>query len=189
CFFIDGDGVFCDGDFVCALLARAALAKSPGATILYDPRSSRAVPDLVVAEGGRSGLSRVGHAFFKQRMREEVPVFGGEVSGHYYFRDFWNADSGTIPALMMLELLSLDGRTLAELMEEFRSKYFISGEINSEVDDQAAKLQLIRERYGDGRITELDGVSVDYDDWQFNFRPSHTDPLLRLNLESLVSRE
>ena len=106
CFFIDGNGEFCDGDFVCALLARAALAKNPGATILYDPRSSRAVPDLVAADGGRSDLSRVGHAFFKQRMREEGAVFGGEVSGHYYFRDFWNADSGTIPALLMLELLS-----------------------------------------------------------------------------------
>ena len=122
CFFIDGSGEFCDGDFICALLARAALAKNPGATILYDPRSSRAVPDLVAAEGGRSDLSRVGHAFFKARMREEGAVFGGEVSGHYYFRDFWNADSGTIPALLMLELLSLDGRTLGELMDEFRSQ-------------------------------------------------------------------
>jgi phosphomannomutase len=122
-------------------------------------------------------------------MREESAAFGGEVSGHYYFRDFWNADSGTIPALLMLELLSLDGRTLAELMDEFRSKYFISGEINSEVDDQGAKLQLIRERYSDGRITELDGVSVDYDEWHFNVRPSNTEPLLRLNLESLISRQ
>jgi phosphomannomutase len=190
CFFIDSTGEFCDGDFICALLARSALGKNPpGTTILYDPRSSRAVPDLVAAEGGRSDLSRVGHAFFKARMREEDAAFGGEVSGHYYFRDFWNADSGSIPALLMLELLSLDGRTLAELMEEFRSRYFISGEINSAVDDQAAKLELIRERYGDGRITELDGVSVDYDEWHFNVRPSNTEPLLRLNLESLVSHE
>jgi phosphomannomutase len=189
CFFIDGSGEFCDGDFICALLARSILAKSPGAMILYDPRSSRAVPDLVAADGGRSGLSRVGHAFFKARMREEEAAFGGEVSGHYYFRDFWNADSGTIPALLMLELLSKDGRTIGELMEEFRAKYFISGEINSEVADQAAKLDEIRERYGDGEISELDGVSVDYEDWHFNVRPSNTEPLLRLNLESLVSRE
>ncbi len=189
CFFIDGSGEFCDGDFICALLARSVLAKNPGATILYDPRSSRAVPDLVAAEGGRSGLSRVGHAFFKARMREEDAAFGGEVSGHYYFRDFWNADSGTIPALLMLELISEDGRTIGELMAEFRSKYFISGEINSEVDDQAAKLDLIRERYADGEIAELDGVSVDYPEWHFNVRPSNTEPLLRLNLESLVSRE
>ncbi len=189
CFFIDGSGEFCDGDFICALLARSILAKNPGATILYDPRSSRAVPDLVAAEGGRSDLSRVGHAFFKARMREEDAAFGGEVSGHYYFRDFWNADSGTIPALLMLELLSRDGRTIGELMEEFRSRYFISGEINSEVADQAGKLDEIRERYADGEISELDGVSVDYPEWHFNVRPSNTEPLLRLNLESLTSRE
>jgi phosphomannomutase len=189
CFFIDGEGVFCDGDFVCALLARAALAKEPGATILYDPRSSRAVPDLVAAEGGRSDLSRVGHAFFKQRMREEGAVFGGEVSGHYYFRDFWCADSGTVPALLMLELLSVDGRPLAELMAEFRSRYFISGEINSEVADQEAKMEEIAARHSDAEITRLDGISVDYPDWHFNVRPSNTEPLLRLNLESLVSRQ
>jgi phosphomannomutase len=188
CFFIDGSGAFCDGDFICALLARAALEKNPGATILYDPRSSRAVPDLVAAEGGRSELSRVGHAFFKIRMREEGAVFGGEVSGHYYFRDFWCADSGTIPALLVLELLSKDGRSLAELMAEFRSRYFISGEINSEVEDQEAKMEEIAARYSDGEITTLDGVSIDYPDWHFNVRPSNTEPLLRLNLESLVSR-
>jgi phosphomannomutase len=189
CFFIDASGEFCDGDFVCALLARSVLRKNPGATILYDPRSSRAVPDLVAAEGGRSDLSRVGHAFFKARMRETNAAFGGEVSGHYYFRDFWNADSGTIPALLMLELLSLDGRGLGELMEEFRSRYFISGEINTEVADPAAKLEEIAERYSDGEITRLDGISVNYPDWHFNVRPSNTEPLLRLNLESLVSHE
>jgi phosphomannomutase len=189
CFFIDGDGEFCDGDFVCALLARAALVKNPGATILYDPRSSRAVPDLVAAEGGRADLSRVGHAFFKIRMREEGAIFGGEVSGHYYFRDFWCADSGTIPALLMLEQLSVEGRSLSELMAEFRSRYFISGEINSEVGDPEAKMAEIAERYADGEQTQLDGISVDYQDWHFNVRPSNTEPLLRLNLESLVSRE
>jgi phosphomannomutase len=189
CFFIDAGGEFCDGDFVCALLARSVLKVHPGATILYDPRSSRAVPDLVAAEGGRSELSRVGHAFFKARMRETDAAFGGEVSGHYYFRDFWNADSGTIPALLMLELLSLDGRGLAELISEFRSRYFISGEINSEVDDQPGKMEEIAERYADGELTRLDGISVDYPEWHFNVRPSNTEPLLRLNLESLDSRE
>jgi phosphomannomutase len=189
CFFIDASGEFCDGDFICALLARAALRKNPGATILYDPRSSRAVPDLVAAEGGRSDLSRVGHAFFKARMREEGAVFGGEVSGHYYFRDFWNADSGTIPALLMLELLSVEGRSLGELMDEFRSKYFISGEINSEVADPAGKMEQIAALFSDGEITRLDGISIDYPDWHFNVRPSNTEPLLRLNLESLTSRE
>jgi phosphomannomutase len=189
CFFIDGEGTFCEGDFVCALLARAALVKEPGATILYDPRSSRAVPDTVAAAGGKSDLSRVGHAFFKVRMRETGAIFGGEVSGHYYFRHFYCADSGTIPALLMLELISREGRSLHELMAEFRSRYFISGEINSEVADQRAKMEEIAERYSDGEITRLDGISVDYPDWHFNLRPSNTEPLLRLNLESLVSRE
>ena len=189
CFFIDGDGTFCDGDFICALLARSALGAHPGATILYDPRSSRAVPDLVAAEGGRSNLSRVGHAFFKQRMREEGAAFGGEVSGHYYFRDFWCADSGTIPALLILELLSAEGRSLGELMAEFRSRYFISGEINSEVADQEAKMEEIATRWSDGEQNRLDGISIDYPEWHFNVRPSNTEPLLRLNLESLVSRE
>jgi phosphomannomutase len=190
CFFIDGNAEFCDGDFVCALLARSVLAKNPGATVLYDPRSSRAVPDTIAAEGGLAELSRVGHAFFKARMRETRAAFGGEVSGHYYFRDFWNADSGTIPALLMLELLSVDGRSLAELIAGFRSKYFISGEINSEVGDPEAKMAEIEERYREGaEVTHLDGVSIDYPDWHFNVRPSNTEPLLRLNLESLVSRE
>jgi phosphomannomutase len=189
CFFIDADGAFCDGDFVCALLARLELAKDPGGTILYDPRSSRAVPDSIAAEGGKSDLSRVGHAFFKVRMRETGAVFGGEVSGHYYFRDFYCADSGTIPALLMLELISGEGKSLSELMAEFRSKYFISGEINSTVDDQDGKMREIEERYSDGKVSHIDGVSVDYPDWHFNVRPSNTEPLLRLNLESLVSRE
>jgi len=188
CFFIDGSGEFCDGDFINALLARAALEREPGGMILYDPRSSRAVPDTVAAAGGRSELSRVGHAFFKLRMREEKAVFGGEVSGHYYFRDFWCADSGTLPALLMLEQLSVQGRSLGELMEEFRSRYFISGEINSEVADAAQKMAEIAERYSDAEITHLDGVSIDYPEWHFNVRPSNTEPLLRLNLESLVSR-
>ncbi len=189
CFFIDSEASFCDGDFICALLARAALEKHPGATILYDPRSSRAVPDTVAAAGGESDLSRVGHAFFKVRMRETDAVFGGEVSGHYYFQDFFCADSGTLPALLILELISRDGRSLAELMAEFRSKYFISGEINSEVDDQDAKMEEIAGRYSDGEITRLDGVSIDYPDWHFNVRASNTEPLLRLNLESLISPE
>ena len=189
CFFIDGNGKFCDGDFICALLARSALAVEPGATILYDPRSSRAVPDVVAAAGGRTDLSRVGHAFFKKRMREEDAAFGGEVSGHYYFRDFYCADSGSIPALRILELISREGRSLAQLMEEFHAEYFISGEINSEVDDQAAKMAEIEALHPDAEITHLDGVSIDYPDWHFNVRPSNTEPLLRLNLESLVSRE
>jgi phosphomannomutase len=122
-------------------------------------------------------------------MRDEGAIFGGEVSGHYYFRDFYCADSGTIPALLILELLSVEGRSLGELVRAFRERYFISGEINSEVADQDAKMSEIAERYADGEIHRLDGVSVDYDDWHFNVRPSNTEPLLRLNLESVRSPE
>src|SRR4051795_4167411 len=189
CFFIDDEGNFVDGDFLTALLAESLLRKEPGATVLYDVRASRAVPDIVGSHGGTALRNRVGHAFFKTRMHQEGAAFGGEVSGHYYFRDFHNADSGTLPALLVLELLSQKGKKMSELMADFRSKYFISGEINSEVDDQQAKIDEIKEKYSDGEITELDGVSVDYDDWHLNVRPSNTEPLLRLNLESLVSRE
>ena len=189
CFFIDETGAFVDGDFLCALLAEAVLAKEPGAAILYDVRASRAVRDRVEAAGGTAHVNRVGHAFFKTRMRDEGAAFGGEVSGHYYFRDFYNADSGTLPALLVLELLSSRGQTMGELLEPLRSNYFISGEINSEVGDQDAKMNEIAERYSDGEVSWLDGVSVDYDDWHFNVRPSNTEPLLRLNLESLRSAE
>ena len=188
CFFIDGAGEFVDGDFLCALLARSVLEARPGADILYDVRASRAVPDTVRAAGGRPLVNRVGHAFFKRRMREEGGAFGGEVSGHYYFADFYDADSGTLPALLILELLGKSGRTLRELLEPYRSRYFISGEINSEVDDPAGRMAALRARYADAEISELDGISIDYDDWHFNVRPSNTEPLLRLCLESLVSR-
>ncbi len=189
CFFIDDRGEFVDGDFLTALLAQSILEREPGATILYDVRASRAVADVVAAAGGTARVNRVGHAFFKTRMRDEGAAFGGEVSGHYYFRDFYCADSGVLPALLILELLSKGDRTLAELLADLRSKYFISGEINSEVGDQDAKMREIADRYGDGEVSWLDGVSVDYDDWHFNVRPSNTEPLLRLNLESLVSPE
>jgi len=189
CFFIDGGGEFVDGDFLTALLAQSILERDPGATILYDVRASRAVRDVVEQAGGTARVNRVGHAFFKTRMRDEGAAFGGEVSGHYYFRDFYCADSGTLPALLILELLSKKGRTLADLLAPLRERYFISGEINSEVADQDAKMREIAERYGDGEVSRLDGVSVDYDDWHFNVRPSNTEPLLRLNLESLASRE
>jgi phosphomannomutase len=188
CFFIDDTGSFVDGDFLTALLAGSLLEKHPGSTILYDVRASRAVADTVAAQGGRSLMNRVGHAFFKTRMREEDAVFGGEVSGHYYFRDFYCADSGTIPALLILELLSLRGESMSGLLEPYRSRYFISGEINSEVADQQRKLEELASRYADGRQYRLDGLSVEYDDWHFNVRPSNTEPLLRLNLESLLSR-
>jgi phosphomannomutase len=191
CFFIDDTGTFVDGDFLTAILGEHLIACREGGpySILYDVRASRAVPDTVERAGGQAFRNRVGHAFFKTRMRDEGALFGGEVSGHYYFHDFFNADSGTLPALLMLEKLSVEGRRLSELVGDYRAKYFISGEINSEVSDQQAKMAEIEERWSDGRIDHLDGVSVDYDDWHFNVRPSNTEPLLRLNLESLVSVE
>ena len=189
CFFIDDGGEFVAGDFLTALLAEALLRKEPGAMVLYDVRASRAVRDVVERGGGTAQVNRVGHAFFKTRMRETGAAFGGEVSGHYYFRDFYCADSGTIPALLILELLSVEGKRLTELLEPLRSRYFISGEINSEVEDQQAKMEELVERYAGGEVSRLDGISVDYDDWHFNVRPSNTEPLLRLNLESVVSPE
>jgi phosphomannomutase len=189
CFFIDDTGQFVAGDFLTALLAQSIVRKEPGAMILYDVRASRAVRDLVEQAGGRAEVNRVGHAFFKARMRETGAAFGGEVSGHYYFRDFYCADSGTIPALLILELLSVEGRRMSELLAPLRERYFISGEINSEVQDQQAKMRELAERHDDGDVSWLDGVSVDYRDWHFNVRPSNTEPLLRLNLESLVSPE
>jgi phosphomannomutase len=189
CFFIDDEGAFVDGDFLTALLAESLLRKSPGEAVLYDVRASRAVADTVTEAGGTPYPNRVGHAFFKTRMRDEGAMFGGEVSGHYYFRDFYCADSGTIPALLILELLSVDEAKLSELLAPYRSNYFISGEVNSTVDDAPAKIAEIESRFADAKIGHLDGVSVDYDDWHFNVRSSNTEPLLRLCLESLVSRE
>ncbi len=192
CFFIDDMGAFVDGDFLTALLAESILGKNPGPptpTILYDVRASRAVADLTERGGGRALMNRVGHAFFKTRMREEQASFGGEVSGHYYFHDFYCADSGTIPALLILELLSRSGARLSEMLEPLRSRYFISGEINSEVSDPAAKIEELASLYQDGRQYRMDGISVEYEDWHFNVRASNTEPLLRLCLESLRSHE
>ena len=184
CFFVDDPGQFVPGDFVTALLGESFVRKFPGSKIVYDVRASRAVRDRVEAAGGTPLMNRVGHAFIKKRMRDEDAVFGGEVSGHFYFRDNWYADNGMIPALLVLELLGREGRKLSELLAPLRSRYFITGEINSKVADVAGALRRIEERYGDGEITKMDGVSVDYPDWHFNVRPSNTEPLLRLNLEA-----
>jgi len=182
CFFIDEAGGFVPGDFVTALLAEALLRTHPGASILYDLRASRAVPDTIRANGGTPLINRVGHAFFKQRMRREPVLFGGEVSGHYYFAENYNADSGFIPALLMLQLLAENKATMTELLEPLRSRYFISGEINSTVEDADATIARIRDKFRDGEVTTLDGVSVDYEHWHFNVRASNTEPLVRLNL-------
>jgi len=192
CFFIDGAGDFISGDFITALLAEAFLMKHPGSTVIYDLRASYAVRDVVARYGGMSLMNRVGHAFFKARMRETNAIFGGEVTGHYYFRDNFYADNGFIPALLMLELMSKKGQSLHELVEPLSAKYFISGEINtklSSMDAVPAKLDQIAAKYNDARQYKLDGLSVEYPDWHFNVRPSNTEPLLRLNLESTLSNE
>jgi phosphomannomutase len=186
CFFVDDGGEFVPGDFVTALFAESMLEKEPGGTIIYDVRASWAVRDVVERAGGKALPNRVGHAFIKQRMREVDAVFAGEVSGHYYFRDFSQADSGTIPALLMLELVSKKGKRLSEILRPFRERYFLTGEINTRVDDVALKLQELKEHFaGEGEISHLDGISITANDWHLNVRPSNTEPLLRLNLEAL----
>jgi phosphomannomutase len=186
CFFVDDTGEFVPGDFVTALLAELMLEKEPGAKIIYDVRASWAVPHTIERAGGVPLINRVGHAFIKHRMRQEDAAFGGEVSGHYYFRDFSQADSGVVPFLLMLELVSKRGEKLSEILRPYRERYFITGELNTPVPDVALKLQELKERFGsEGEVSHLDGVSITADDWHFNVRPSNTEPLLRLNLEAL----
>jgi phosphomannomutase len=185
CFFVDDSGEFVAGDFATALFAEAVLEKESGAKIIYDVRASWAVPETIERAGGVPLINRVGHAFIKLRMREESAAFGGEVSGHYYFRDFSQADSGVIPFLLMLQLVSKKGRKLSEILRPFRERYFITGELNTPVADVALKLQELKERFGpEGRVSHLDGISIDADGWHMNVRPSNTEPLLRLNLEA-----
>jgi phosphomannomutase len=189
CFFLDGTGEFIAGDFITALLAEAFLIKSPGDTIIYDVRASYAVKDIVKKYGGKALMNRVGHAFIKRRMREENAIFGGEVTGHYYFRDNFYADNGFIPALMILDLMSKKGRSLRDLLQPLRERYFISGEINTKVanmDVAGKKIEELKRVYAKGNPYDLDGVSAEFDDWHFNVRQSNTEPLLRLNLEGLT---
>jgi phosphomannomutase len=185
CFFVDDTGEFVPGDFVTALLAESVLEKEPGAKVIYDLRASWAVPETVERAGGVPLVNRVGHAFIKHRMRKEDAAFAGEVSGHYYFRDFSQADSGVVPFLLMLELVSRKGRKLSEILRAYRERYFITGELNTPVSDVPLKLQELKERFGpEGEVSHLDGISVDAADWHMNVRPSNTEPLLRLNLEA-----
>jgi phosphomannomutase len=185
CFFVDDTGEFVPGDFVTALLAELILEKHPGEKVIYDVRASWAVPETIKRAGGVPIVNRVGHAFIKHRMRQENAVFAGEVSGHYYFRDFSQADSGVIPFLLMLELVSRRGKRLSEILRPYRERYFITGELNTPVPDIAVKLQELKERFGpEGTVSHLDGISVDATDWHMNVRPSNTEPLLRLNLEA-----
>jgi phosphomannomutase len=188
-FAVDDRGEFISGDFLTAIMGQYMLEKYPGAKIIYDVRASWAVPDLIAARGGTPLMERVGHAFIKRRMAAEDAVYAGEVTGHYYFKDFFYADSGIIPALLLMELLAKRGARMSDLLKELEAKYFISGEINSKVSDVQARLAELAARYADGKIERMDGVSVSYDSWHFNVRGSNTEPLIRLNLESVASPE
>ena len=192
CFFVDEDGEFVAGDFITALLAEAFLRKAPASKIVYDVRASYAVKHIVAEHGGTALMNRVGHSFFKKRMRQENAIFGGEVTGHYYFRENFFADNGFIPTLLLLELMSKRGQTLRELLAPLRQKYFISGEINTEMPDATAvttTIDQLAEHYHDGHVYRIDGVSVEYNSWHFNVRPSNTEPLIRLNLEATTDVE
>lgn len=184
-FAIDDRGHFVPGDFLTALMAQYLSEGEPGATIIYDVRCSWAVRDLVEAAGGTALQERVGHSFLKPRLLREGGVYAGELSGHHYFRDFFGADSGIVPSLILMQMLSERGQTMSQMLSRLESRYFLSGEINSRVDDPEAKIEEIAARYGDGRVERVDGVSVSFSDWHFNVRASNTEPLLRLNLEAL----
>jgi phosphomannomutase len=184
-FTIDDRGQFVSGDFLTAIMAQYYLGKYPGAKIIYDVRASWAVPDLIRQAGGTPLMERVGHAFIKQRMAKEGAVFAGEVTGHYYFVDFFCADSGILPSLVIMEMLCKKDASLSDLLQPLEAKYFISGEINTRISaDPKAKMNELADIYHDGDSHWLDGISVTYDDWHFNVRPSNTEPLLRLNLEA-----
>lgn len=188
-FVIDDRGEFVSGDFLTAILGGYYLEKYPGAKIIYDVRASWAVPDLIRQAGGIPLMERVGHAFIKRRMADEDAAFAGEVTGHYYFRDFYYADSGILPSLAVLELLSKRGMKMSEVLAPLEAKYFISGEINTRVKDAQACMEALAERYADGEVSWFDGISVSYPSWHFNVRPSNTEPLLRLNLEAKTREE
>lgn len=184
CFFFDEKGNFIEGYYIVGLLAKSLLKKFPGEKIVHDPRLVWNTFKEVEDAGGEAIESVSGHAFIKQKMREVNAIYGGEMSAHHYFRDNYYSDSGLIPFLLILELLTLENKKLSELVDEMISNFPCSGEINSRIDDPKAKLVELKEKYSDGKISEVDGVSVEYDNWRFNVRMSNTEPLLRLNVEA-----
>jgi len=185
-FCIDSTGRFVSGDFLTAIMAEYFLEKNPGAAIVYDIRASHAVPNIIEKAGGKAFYNRVGHAFIKKRMMEENAVFGGEVTGHYYFKDYFMCDSGLAPVMYLLDLLSQKEENLAEIVDEMEEIYFISGEINTKGVDKDKVFKLIEEKYGPtaNEIIRVDGLTMEYDNWHFNVRASNTEPLVRLNLEA-----
>ena len=189
CFFFDEKGNFIEGYYIVGLLAKSILRTNPGAKIVHDPRLTWNTLEVVNKAGGNAVVSKSGHAFIKQKMREVNSVYGGEMSAHHYFRDNNYSDSGLIPFLLTLQLMSEDGKQLSELVGEMVSSFPCSGEINSTINNPAGKIEELRNIYADGEVDELDGLSVDYSDWRFNVRMSNTEPLIRLNVESKKNQE
>jgi phosphomannomutase len=183
CFFVDEHAEGLSGSLITALVAIGMLERYPGAKIIYNLIVSRVVPEVVREHGGIPIRTRVGHSFIKEVMAAEGAVFGGEHSGHYYFRDHYNADSGLVAAMVVMDQVSKSGRSLSELVAPLR-RYADSGEINSDLPDPAAAVGALAAAFADGRQDRLDGLTVEYDDWWFNVRPSNTEPLLRLNVEA-----
>lgn len=183
CMFFQSDGTRIGSDLITVLLAGAELRRQPGSSIVYDLRSSHIVREEILRLGGRPLRERVGHAFLKERMRRENALFGGELSGHFYFRDHYYADSGLLAFVKLLDLLGTEKRRVEDLLTPLR-RTVATGEVNFRVADKAALLRRIRTEFSDGRIDELDGITVEYEDWWFNVRASNTEPLLRLNVEA-----
>ncbi|MDQ7817682.1 MAG: phosphomannomutase/phosphoglucomutase [Melioribacteraceae bacterium] len=184
CFFFDEQGNFIEGYYIVGLLAKSILKTNPGEKIVHDPRLTWNTIEVVNKAGGEAVVSKSGHAFIKQKMREVNSIYGGEMSAHHYFRDNFYSDSGLIPFLLILQLMSDENAKLSELVGEMIKAYPCSGEINSTVTNAAEKIEIIKEKYKDGMIDELDGLSVEYPEWRFNIRMSNTEPLVRLNVES-----
>jgi phosphomannomutase len=190
CFFFDETGDFVDGQYVVALLARAALGLEPGATIVLDPRVTWASTEAVTTAGGNPVLSKTGHAFVKAKMRETAAVYGGEMSAHHYFRDFYHCDSGMVPWVLMLSLMAEEGRPLSDLVADMRSRYPASGEINFRVPDAKAAIAAVEAALAPSALARdgIDGLTLEFADWRLNLRGSNTEPLLRLNIETRGDR-
>jgi len=186
CFFFDENGRFIEGYYVVGLLAESLLASNKGAAVVYDPRLTWNTIEIVAANGGRAVQSKSGHSFMKEVMRREDAVYGGEMSAHHYFRDFYYCDSGMIPWLLVTELLCKSGSSLSSQVDACIRRFPASGEINREVSDAAAAIGLVREHFGDRALSvdESDGISIEFEDWRFNLRASNTEPVIRLNVES-----
>jgi len=189
CFFFNEKGEFIEGYYIVGVLAKSILKSNPGEKIVHDPRLVWNTIDIVKKSYGEAVVSASGHAFIKEKMREVNSIYGGEMSAHHYFRDNAFSDSGLIPFLLVLQLMSDENKKLSELVDDMISKYPCSGEINSTVDDADTKIKFLKEKYSDGMIDELDGLSVEFPDWRFNIRKSNTEPLLRLNVESKGSKD